>query len=282
MKRIHTIRELIWPLLESGSSPTEKKDWKETIEAMDEKAVTVALDFAQKQMQSEEDRNKTVESKSIVFLGSISVVCSILLGALASIVRYEERNLLLAVSMVLLLVTSIYFLTTIFYSIKALERRQFARLSPEDFLHKGTECESKRKILLEIIAATAFNSERINEKTNSMVLAQEYFKRALASLFASFVIVTTLYFLCSKAKQAEERGGLNVCLHCEPQVLARYLRTITSLASLSQGSNGSNLSKWPSVDTTAAFFLAADTESSNQSTTGRLENRMQDSIITGN
>lgn len=193
MKILSLVREFLWPLLEKATTPIQSNDWNEVIATMDDSALASALEYAQKQLQSEEDRNKIVESKSIVFIGAISVVCTMLIGSLTLIVRLEERKLLAAITVVLLLVTTTYFIRTIYFSIKALERRPFARLSPAQYLFKSFDSSSKRIILASIIKNTEINSSVINEKVNSMVMAQEYFKRGLGGLILTFLVLTALF-----------------------------------------------------------------------------------------
>ena len=104
---------------------------------------------------------------------------------------------------------------TVWFSIKALERRNYFSLSEKDFLITDAGDEFTKKLILMVANKTKKNSNTINSKVDSMVMAQEYFKRAIVvvSLYA-FVL---LFFYISKS---------NLSLSCFGKRIILYLNSI--------------------------------------------------------
>ena len=74
------IREFFWPLLEPENSNDDTKEIKEeTILAKQPENLKLTLELALKNYDEENERVKTVESKSIIFIGIISLITTILI-----------------------------------------------------------------------------------------------------------------------------------------------------------------------------------------------------------
>lgn len=85
----------------------------------------------------------------------------------------------------LLFVLMIYMARTIWFSIKALERRSYQTIEAMDFLVNADQPEYYKFIIARVLNKIRINSQTINEKVDNMVMAQAYFKRA--------IVVVTIY-----------------------------------------------------------------------------------------
>jgi hypothetical protein len=184
MKPISQIREFFWPLLEPLKVKEITRVDSNDIVVQDD-LLSKSLDYALKEFQSEEDRIKTVESKSSLFIGTISAVTTVIIAITTVLVKGEALDWSIGVFSFLLFVLTIYMARTIWFSIKALERRSYQTIEALDFLIKEPQPEYYKIIIAKVLNKIKGNSQTINEKVDNMVMAQEYFKRA--------IVVVTIY-----------------------------------------------------------------------------------------
>jgi hypothetical protein len=182
MKIFSYIRELVWPLLEKEDVEPAKifipDDIKVHADSLDK-----TFEFAMKEYQAEEDRIKSIEAKSSLFIGTISVITTVLIATTTVLVKEKDFSQSMAMLALMLSILTIYMARTIWFSIKALERRAFHTLSIEDFVINDRGEEYKRKIIADIASKAKKNAITINTKVDGMVMAQEYFKRAIGVVF---------------------------------------------------------------------------------------------------
>lgn len=187
MKALSNIREFFWPLLEKME---EQKI--ESITALDVNVnsshLEKTLEYAIKRYEAEEDRKKTVETKSSLFIGTISVVTSVVIGITSVLINKGEINSTTCAIVLLLFVLTIYMARTIWFSVQALERKNYHALSVDDFLIQETGEEYHKKLIAEITNKIRKNYVTINNKVDSMTMAQEYFKRS--------IVVVTIFSFC--------------------------------------------------------------------------------------
>lgn len=196
MKLFETIREFFWPLLEKGED--------QKVQELDPNEINVenihleqTLKYALNFYESEEQRKKTVEGKSSLFISIISVITSIILGITTVLVRTNDFSVILLFLIFLLFVLSIYMSRTVWFSLKTLERKAYYSISISDFLIGEKSDDYFKKLISDITNKVRNNSVVINKKVDNMTMAQEYFKRAIVIVsFYSFVI---LIFFISKA-----------------------------------------------------------------------------------
>lgn len=184
MKPISQIREFFWPLLEPLNVKEITQVNSSDIVVQDD-LLSTSLDYALKEFQSEEDRVKTVESKSSLFIGTISAVTTVIIAITTVLVKSEALDWSIGIFSFLLFVLTVYMARTIWFSIRALERRSYHTIEAMDFLIKEAQPEYYRIIIAKVINKIKVNSRTINEKVDNMVMAQEYFKRA--------IVVVTIY-----------------------------------------------------------------------------------------
>lgn len=196
MKIFKNIRELFWPLLDDEViSPPKDITTDEVV--VDKANLEFALNSVIKRYEAEEDRKKTVEAKSSLFIGTISVVTTVVVAVTSFFIKETTIDFTLCLLVFLLLLLIVYMARTVWYSIKALERKSYYSLSAKDFLFQGNKEEYQRKIIVAIINKTQKNYATINGKVDSMVMAQEYFKRAIIVVVLYAVIL--VLFIATKS-----------------------------------------------------------------------------------
>jgi hypothetical protein len=89
-------------------------------------------------------------------------------------------------------------LRTVWFAVKVHERKPFNTFYHNDILKNGDEREYSKQLIISIVNKTKKNSLVINSKINNMVMAQEYFKRAIItlSIYSFFLII----FFINKCK----------------------------------------------------------------------------------
>ena len=199
MKHFENIREFFWPLLEKIE--TQKiQELKPNQIKVENKHLEQTLKYALNFYESEEQRKKTVEGKSSLFISIISVITSIILGVTTVLVKTNDFSLVVLLLIFLLFILTIYMSRTIWFSLKTLEREAYYSISVNDFLIGEKSNEYFKKLISDITNKVRKNSIVINKKVDNMTMAQEYFKRAIVIVsFYSFVIL--IFFL--------SKGGVN-------------------------------------------------------------------------
>lgn len=214
MKLFKNIREFFWPLLEEAENPFH--------ELLNENDITVSsehlqktLDYALNNYNEESERKTSVENKASMFIGTISIVTSIVIAATSIIVKDEGFIVTTLILIILLSILTIYMSRTIWFAIKTLERRNYYSISINDFLIKDIDDNYYRKIISEITNKINRNSSIINQKVDNMTMAQEYFKRAIVTI-ALYSLVVLLFFIL--------KSGIDLMFFCES--MAKILNQI--------------------------------------------------------
>jgi len=178
MKLFNRIREFFWPLLE-----------KETIkspENLDPEEIKIHSDQLERTLnlsincyEKEDERRKTIEDKSSLFIGTISIITSVLIGVTTVLAKSDEfKNSILLLAFLLFFLT-LYMARTIWFSVKALERKSYNTLTIDDLLINEQKDQYYKKLIAEISNKMRKNSLIINTKVDYMTMAQEYFKRSI-------------------------------------------------------------------------------------------------------
>lgn len=184
MNIFEKVREFVWPLLEKGEIIQPSCLNVDEI-IVDSSHLQKTLEYVFDCYNSEADRRKSIEGKASLFIGTISVVTSVVLGVTSILVKENDFDITMSALLVLLLVLTLYMSRTIWFSIQALERKNYYSISVNDFLINDLNDEYYKKLIAEITNKINRNALTINSKVDSMTMAQEYFKRA--------IVVVTLY-----------------------------------------------------------------------------------------
>lgn len=180
MKIFKSIREFFWPLFDKDDKPKPPKDLSEDEIIVDEEHLSKTLEYAINSFNAQEDRRKTIEGKSSLFIGTISIVISVVIGISSSLTKTQDSTVFSYVLFFLLFLLTIYLIRTIWFSIKVLERAPYHVLSVKVF--NITNESYYKKVITKIVNYTQSNSFVIDRKVDNMVMAQEYFKRAVVTI----------------------------------------------------------------------------------------------------
>lgn len=152
------------------------------------------------------DRIKTIDSKSIVFIGFFGSIVALLGATLKNFILKQDKA---SSDYFLILFASIFIIYTskiVVHAIQTLERRGYYSLDEEDLL-KNRNGEK----VLHIINKIKRNYDAINAKVDSMTLAQEFAKRVLYLLIITAVTSSfySIYSLFDKSKFIEDLNILD-------------------------------------------------------------------------
>jgi hypothetical protein len=190
-KMIIKFRELFWPILDPLAPINVRTVTLEDCK-FSEKDIDMELSYVEAYKASEDERRKSVESKATIFIGTFSVAVTVLIN----LAKEFFNNLNVATnkydSILIILITLIivYLCRAIQFSIKALERRNYSTLGFPDFMFTDST-QKKKLILVKQYNSIKKNQEEINIKVDYMVMAQEYFKRAVTTV----IFLTVVFFL---------------------------------------------------------------------------------------
>jgi len=209
MNAFKKIREFFWPLLEK-EDPPKFEQLKEDKISVDKSHLAQTLEYALNCYDQEAERRKSIESKASLFIGTISVVTSVVLGVTSILVREHNFDIAVSILVFLLFVLTLYMSRTVWFSIKALERKSYDSISVDDFLINNADESYYKQLIAEITNKMKKNAITINGKVDNMTMAQEYFKRAIV-VVALYSFIILLVFL--------SKFGLNCPLYGKEFIL---------------------------------------------------------------
>ena len=191
------IREFFWPLLEKGET---QKVTPLTIEdiTVNNDNIQKVLDYAMKIYESELGRNVAIETKASLFISTLAIITSVVLAITTTLIGQNGFSSVLFILVCLLFFLTIYVLRTVWFAVKVHERKPFNTFYYNDILKNGDEREYSKQLIISIVNKTKKNSLVINSKIDNLVMAQEYFKRAIItlSIYSFFLII----FFINKCK----------------------------------------------------------------------------------
>lgn len=204
-EKLHKLRELVWPLLEEDiNNDISNQYLTEEVEVVEENPVLkiedenldLALQLQGKIYQEEDDRRKGTESKAALFMGSLSLANTIVIGANTLIWGKEIPSGVIKTSVFISIVLAIYTLRTVWFSVKVLERGTYHVLGNEDINISGDKNKYKRDIISSFFRIIKGNEAVINMKVSHLVMAQEYYKRAMFVIcLYAFMVFYFCFFL---------------------------------------------------------------------------------------
>jgi hypothetical protein len=192
MGKIKRIREFFWPILEKGEPLKEPTNDLE-IKTESDEILKAIYDNALKRLDAEEDRKKVVENKSTIFIGTIGIITSIVIGVTSTLIKEKNFDGFMLLMVVLLFILTIYMLRTVWFAIKAIERKAYHSLSISDFC-KQVDKQFYKNVITEINLVLQKNYPTTNSKVDNMTIAQEYFKRGIVVLGLFAIVILFLFF----------------------------------------------------------------------------------------
>lgn len=126
---------LIWPLLLGEKNHYNKFLSEDALKSkrINEKDVDRAI----KMYELQRDRIKTIESKSIVFIGFFASIVAIIGIAIREIIQLKDKSISDYILMILAGILMAYTSMIILYAIRALERTSYNSLDENDILESG-------------------------------------------------------------------------------------------------------------------------------------------------
>jgi len=195
---LSNVREFFWPLLDMKPIKTVEIIALNDLQ-FDESNTEEVYYWAKRYFETEEERRRTIESKSTIFIGTFGVVTAIITVVAKDIITSTIDKTLTfwsIFSTLVLICAIIYYCRAIWFTIKTLERMKYNIMGFNDFNISGNKELYVQSMILQLINMTKKNSLLTNEKINNLVLAQEYFKRAIVAIaFFPIVVFINVIFV---------------------------------------------------------------------------------------
>lgn len=187
------IREFFWPLLDK-EEPQQSKVLNIDEISVDKSHLPKTLEYARDCYNQEAERLKSIESKASLFIGTISVVTSVVLGVTSILIKENIFDITVVILVLLLFVLTLYMSRTVWFSIKAMERKSYYSMSINDFLIDNTDDNYYKQLIAKIANNINKNEGTINGKVDHMTMAQEYYKRAIVvvALYSGIILLLFL------------------------------------------------------------------------------------------
>lgn len=192
MEKIKQIREFFWPILEKdeqANKPVNDLD----IQIESEEILKEIYNQALKQLDAEDDRKKVVENKSTIFIGTIGIITSIVIGVTSTLIKEQNLDGFMLFMVMLLFILTIYMLRTVWYAIKAIEKKGYHSFSISELCAQGKK-QYYINTILKINEMLTKNYEITNSKVDNMTMAQEYFKRGIIVLGLFSIVILFFFF----------------------------------------------------------------------------------------
>ena len=136
----------------------------------------------------EKERDKTVENKASMFIGSTSIMGAIIIGCANLVTDKDNVYSFVNICILLFMLILIYYLgCSIIQSVLTLRKRLYYQLGINDLENRRNIKEHYVKLIESTIKIIKHNEEIINSKVDSMQKAQE--------CFIDFWIWTVLFFI---------------------------------------------------------------------------------------
>src|SRR5438445_8682369 len=129
---ITNIREFFWPLREKAKTDLGEENPSPIILNISDECLDQAFDLQLKMVEAEDDRRKGIESKAALFIGTISITSSVVVAASTLLITNNAYSIQIKLFVILPCLLSIYTVSTVWFSVKALERGNYASLGMDD------------------------------------------------------------------------------------------------------------------------------------------------------
>lgn len=162
---------------EDGCSPvlTQKN---QTVASKNDEVELLMLKYEKLQyiQEKEKERNKTVENKASMFIGSTSIMGAIIIGCVNLVLNGNKTYSYVNMCILLFMLILIYCLgRSITYSVLTLRKRKFWYLGIDDLQNTTNKKEYYTKLIDSTIKIIKHNQTVINNKVDLMQIAQESF-----------------------------------------------------------------------------------------------------------
>lgn len=185
MKRLNwtKIRDYFWPMLDGKEISISNKLKESDCKFQDDENLDKAIELALLYAKSEDERRSSVETKAALFVGTFSLAVTILISMVKDFILNMQSYSIVAVSIIIAFtsIVIVYLCRAVLYSIDALSRKSYSAIGIPQFLYTQ-DSNYKIKLFLEIRNSIYSNFKAINQKVDSMTMAQEFFKCAVRTV----------------------------------------------------------------------------------------------------
>lgn len=162
---------------EDGDSPAIKQK-NQIVASKNDEVELLMLKYEKLQyiQEKEKERNKTVENKASMFIGSTSIMGAIIIGCVNLVLNGNKTCSYVNMCILLFMLILICCLgCSITYSVLTLRKRLFYHLGIDDLQNTTNKKEFYTKLIESTIKIIKHNQTLINSKVDLMQIAQESF-----------------------------------------------------------------------------------------------------------
>ena len=193
----HKLRDLFWPMLEKEESSTiEYKLMEDECAFANPENIDRAIDLALHYAKNEDDRRASVETKAALFVSAFSLAVTILISMVKDFILNMNAYPIALISTIIVFISIviIYLCRATLYAIDALSKRAYSVIGIPQFMYSGDK-KYKEKLFLEIRNSIYSNFGVINQKVDSMTMAQEFFKCAVRTVILLAIIISIFFVI---------------------------------------------------------------------------------------
>ena len=190
-EKLCKVRDYFWPMLDGEEDTTKSQLEKDECGFVDEENIDKAIEIALLYLKSEDERRASVESKAAFFIGAFSLAATILIEVVKDFILRANTN---PVIIVFTSVSIIYLCRAVLYAVDALSRKSYTTIGIPQFLYTADK-EYKEKLFLEVRNCIFSNFNVINQKVDSMTMAQSFFKCAVRAVMVLVFIVLVMFIV---------------------------------------------------------------------------------------
>lgn len=232
-ENLENVREFFWPMLERLEDSPIKKIQIDDCKFLDEE-IDMILKYLEDNKCSEDNRRKEVESKATIFIGTFSVANTVLINLAKEFVfnSNQKDGILSTIVVFLISLTIIYLCKAIQYAIKTVKRRNYRVLGFPEFM-LTEEIDKKKKIFVDLYNSIKVNQKEINIKVDYMMMAQEFFQRAVATVLVLTVVFGSSFIWNNKSVIKKIYYAIQKIIKNEQAMVAVIVITITLVVLIS-------------------------------------------------
>ena len=183
--------DFFWPTLHGKSVYQENKLKEDECLFIDDENIDCAIEIACQYAKREDERRSSIENKAALFIGAFSLAVTIFISMIKDFILNIELYPIILISTVVVFtsIVIVYLCRATLYAVDALSKKSYSVIGIPVFLY-SKDPKYKLKLFLEIRNSIFSNFDVINQKVDSMTMAQEFFKCAVRTVIVlSFILM---------------------------------------------------------------------------------------------
>lgn len=194
----NTVRDFFWPMLEEVEENNAIKYnlMEDECAFTDSENIDRAIDLALHYAKNEDDRRSSIETKAALFVSAFSLAVTILISMIKDFIlnMNDYPIVLISTIIVSISIVIIYLCRATLYAIDALSKKAYSVIGIPQFMYSGDK-KYKEKLFLEIRNGIYSNFKVINQKVDSMTMAQAFFKCAVRTVILLSIILSIFFII---------------------------------------------------------------------------------------